>query len=57
MKSETTKPAQHKRLFVTVDPHLDEVFEGKVLFPEKLARANELLAKHPMPERLKKRKA
>lgn len=51
----TAETANHT-LTITVDPALNEVFNGKTLFPEKLAEANEFLAKHPFPERLKKPK-
>lgn len=56
MKAATIKRVPRESPEITVDPHLDEIFEGKVLFPEKLARANAFLAKHPLPEHLKKRK-
>jgi hypothetical protein len=36
---------------ITIDKSLDEKNKGKVLFPEKLARANEILSKmkNPLP--------
>ncbi|WP_018618084.1 hypothetical protein [Spirosoma luteum] len=56
MKTETPKPTQQKELPITVNPRLDELFEGKVIFPKKLEQANEFLAKHPFPEHLKEKK-
>ena len=55
MKAELVKQRKKKQRDITVDKHLDELFDGKVLFPAKLAQANEFLAKHPLPESLKKR--
>ena len=57
MKAKPAKPKPHKALSVTVDLRLDEIFEGRVLFPEKVARANEILAKYPLPEHSQKRSA
>ena len=54
MKTDTQKPIKQKVLDITTDPRLDELFDSKVLFPEKLAQANAFLAKHPLPENLKK---
>jgi hypothetical protein len=36
---------------ITIDKSLDEKYRGKVLFPEKLDRANEILSKmkNPLP--------
>jgi hypothetical protein len=38
---------------VAIDIRLEK-YRGKVLFPEKLARANEILAKAPLPITKKK---
>ncbi|GAB3024718.1 hypothetical protein [Spirosoma pulveris] len=35
---------------------LDDIFTGKVLFPDKLAQANEFITKHPLPEQFQKQK-
>ena len=35
---------------MTHNPRLDEECSGKVLFPEKVARANEFVKKHGLPE-------
>lgn len=56
MKTETAKQVERKALVITVDPRLDELFEGKVLFPEKLAQANEFLTEHSSPKHSKKQK-
>ncbi len=36
---------------ITIDKSLDEKYKGRVLFPEKLAKANEILSKmkNPLP--------
>lgn len=36
---------------ITIDKCLDDKYKGKVLFPEKLAKANEILSKmkNPLP--------
>ncbi len=36
---------------ITIDKSLDEKYKGKNLFPEKLAKANEILSKmkNPLP--------
>ncbi len=57
MKTETIKQKKLEAPEVTVDPALDKLFEGKVLFPKKLAQANEFLAKYPLPDHLSKRKS
>lgn len=54
---ETKKPTLLKNIVVTEDPELNRLFEDRVLFPKKLAQANESLAKHPLPEHLKKLKS
>lgn len=56
MKTEAPKQDELKTVVITVDPALDKLFAGKVLFPEKLAQANEFLTKHPLPTHSKKQK-
>lgn len=46
-----------ENIVVTENPELDQLFGDRVLFPEKLAQANEFLVKHPLPEHLKKPKS
>ena len=58
MKDETErKTTLLKDIIVTEDPELDRLFEDRILFPEKLAQANEMLAKYPLPKHLKKPKS
>ena len=56
MKAETAKQNKRKASAIKVDLRLDEFFNGKVLFPEKLAQANEFLRKHSSPDDSRKQK-
>ncbi|WP_170069442.1 hypothetical protein [Spirosoma pollinicola] len=57
MNAETVKKTSQKALNRLDDPRLDDIFKSGVIFPEKLAQANEFLAKHPLPKHLRRRKA
>jgi hypothetical protein len=56
MKTEAIKKTNQKGQSLLDDPRLDDIFTGKVLFSDKLAQANEFIAKHPLPEQFKKQK-
>lgn len=57
MKTGTIKKTNQKTQSLLDAPRLDDIFNGKVLFANKLAHANEFIAKHPLPEHLRKQKA
>lgn len=56
MKTGTIKGTNQKAQNLLDDIRPNGLFNGKVLFPEKLANANEFIAKHPLPEQLQKQK-
>ena len=43
------KQKKHKSTAIEIDNSLEQ-FRGKVLFPEKLAKANEILSKSELPK-------
>jgi hypothetical protein len=51
-KQEVVKDAAYFGVKITVDKTMDEKYKGKTLFPEKLAKANEILSKmkNPLPQ-------
>lgn len=56
MKTETTAQDLKESARIAVDPGLEKIFAGKILFPEKLAQANDFIEKHPLPDKFKKEK-
>ena len=51
----TNKEERSKVSIIVADPRLDEIFASRILFPEKLAPVNEIIAKCPLPDKFKKR--
>lgn len=39
-----------KKHYVIIDKSLDEKYKGKILFPEKLAKANEMIERVGLPD-------
>ena len=49
MKTQREITKQPSKAKIKVDPNLDERFQGKVLFPEKIASVKEIISKYGLP--------